>query len=226
MFSVVRQCHAIINCNFQRHLPTVAPHIRAVLTIIHPVFVVLFPFDHRQTVLQTKFVGRIPQRMNGLLITVILHSGFVIHGVDHEVGMHMIGIAMCRNNNFETGNCFRKLQCNLVRSFRCDVFILRKGLHHVIKHATIGLLMQALGVHEFLQRKLRNAIDTGDQALTFMICFCFSATIGKCTVQSCDGVRARTVDDLYDCHYVHRFRFRMSERKELTCAYALVSSCK
>ncbi len=142
------------------------------------------------------------------------------------MGMHMISVAMRRNHNFKTWNCFRKLQRNLVRSFRCDVFILRKGLHHVIKHATIGLLVQALGVHEFLQRKLRNAIDAGDQALTFMICFCFSATIGKRSVQSCDGVRARTVDHFYNCHYVHRFRFKMSESKELTCAYALVSSCK
>ena len=226
MFTVICQRHAIIDCNFQCHLPTVAPHISTVLTIVHPVFVVLFPLDHRQTVLQTKFVRRIPQRVNGLLVTVILHSGFKINRVDHKVGMHMICIAMCCNNDFKTGNCFRQLQCNLVRCFRCDVFILRKGLHHVIKHATISLFVQALGVHEFLQRKLRNAINAGDQALTFVICFCFSATIGKCAVQSGDGVRAGTVDDLYNCHHVHRFRLRMSESKELTCAYALVSSCR
>lgn len=52
----------------------------------------------------------------------------------------------------------------------------------MIKHATVGLFVQALGVHEFLQSKLRNAVDTGNQALTFVICFCFSATIGKCAV--------------------------------------------
>ena len=96
----------------------------------------------------------------------------------------------------------------------------------MIKHATVSLFVQALGVHEFLQRKLRNAIDTGDQALTFVICFCFSAAIGKRAVQSGDGVRAGTVDHFYNRHYVHRFRLRISESKELTCAYALVSSCR
>ena len=85
MFSDVGKGHAIFNCNFQRHLPTIATHIRAVLTIIHPVFVVLLPLDHRQAVLQTKFVGCIPQRVNGLLIAVILLSGFVTDGVDHKV---------------------------------------------------------------------------------------------------------------------------------------------
>ena len=226
MFSVVGKGHAIINCNFQRHLPTIATHIRAVLTIIHPVFVVLLPIDHRQAVLQTKFVGCIPQRVNGLLIAVILLSGLKTDRVDYEMGMHMIGIAMCCNHNFKTGNCFRQLQRNLMGCFRCDVFILRKGLHHVIIHSSAVLLVQALCIHEFLQRKLRNAIDAGDQALTFVICFCFTTTIGKCAVQSSDGVRAGTVDHFYDCHYVHRFRLRISESKELTCAYAPVSSCK
>ena len=176
--------------------------------------------------LKTKFVGRIPQRVNGLLITVILLSGFVTDGVDYKMGMHMIGIAMCRNNNLKTGNGLSKFACDLVGRFRFDIFILRKGLHHVIKHPTIGLFVQALGVHEFLQCKLWNAIDTGDQTLTFMICFCFSAAIGKCAVQSRDVVRARAVDHFYNRYQDHRFLFRMSESKELTCAYASVSSCR
>ena len=88
----------------------------------------------------------------------------------------------------------------------------------MIKHTTIGLLVQAFGVHEFLQCKLRNTVDAGDQALTFVICFCFSATIGECAVQSIDGVTAWAIDHFYNCHHVHRFRLRISESKELTCA--------
>ena len=130
----------------------------------------------------------------------------------------MVGIAVGCHNDFKTGNRFRQLQRNLVGRFRRDGFILGKGLHHVIKHATIGLLMQALGVHEFLQRKLWDAVDAGDQALTCVICFCFPTTIGKCAVQSVDGVRAWAVDHFYNCHYVHRFRLRISESKEPTCA--------
>ena len=64
--------------------------------------------------------------------------------------MHMMGIPMCCNNDFEAGNGFRELQRDLMGCFRCDVFFWREGLHHVVIHATTVLLVQAFGVHELL----------------------------------------------------------------------------
>ena len=53
---------------------------------------------------------------------MIFLSGFVTDRVDDKVRMHMIGIAMCCNNDFKTGNCIRKLARNFMGNLRRDVF--------------------------------------------------------------------------------------------------------
>ena len=91
-------------------------------------------------------------------------------------------------------------------------------MHHVVIHPSVVLLVQTLGVHELLQRNLGNTIDAGNQLVSIVICFCVTTAIGNDTMQTGQVLRAWAVDHLHDCHHDHRFRFRISESKELTCA--------
>ena len=74
--------------------------------------------------------------------------------------MDMRSVRVSSNNNFITGNFCCQLQCNLMSDFRCELLTGMEGLDHVIVHPPIRILMKPLGVHEFLQCKLWNAVHT------------------------------------------------------------------
>ena len=102
--------------------------------------------------------------------------------------MDMQSICVRGNHNFITGNFFCQLQCNLMGDLWCEILTGMEGLDHVIVHPTAGILMKSLGVHELLQRKLRNAIDTTDQGPAFVICFGIAAAVVDHTVQSANSL--------------------------------------
>ena len=119
-----------------------------------------------------------------LRIAVILLPGFKADRVNDEMGMDVVGIPMGCDHDLKSGNCFCQLAGHLMCKLRCDAFIRVKGLHHMIKHPTIVLLVQALGVHKFLQCKLWHTIDTGDQFDPLVVRLCISATIGNGATQT------------------------------------------
>ena len=102
--------------------------------------------------------------------------------------MHMVGVAMGRNNHFVTGDRFRKLACNLVGNLRCDVFFRRKRLHHVIKHSAAVLVVHSFCVHEFIEGKRRYTVDAGNQVLTIVICFRVLAGVGDQAEQTLNAL--------------------------------------
>jgi len=125
------------------------------------------------------------------------------------MGMDVVGIPMGCDHDLKSGNFFCQLAGHLMRKLRCDAFIRVKGLHQMIKHPTIGLFVQALGVHKFLQCKLWHTIDTGDQFDPLVVCFRISATIGNGAAQTLHILRPGAVDHFHDRHQDHRFRLRI-----------------
>lgn len=109
---------------------------------------------------------------------------------------------------------------------RCDRIIGREGLYHVVVQSSIGVAVQSLGVHKFLQSTLGNAVDAADQWTTFMIHLGCFTTVVQDTAQTADGLGALVFYKMNDRHYFHRLAFKMSESKEPTCAYASVSSLR
>ena len=87
------------------------------------------------------------------------------------MAMDMRSVCMRGNHNFITGNFFCQLQCNLMGDLWCEILTGMEGLDHMIVHPTTGIFMEPLGVHELLQRKLRNTIHTADQGSALIIGF-------------------------------------------------------
>ena len=104
------------------------------------------------------------------------------------MAMDMQSICVRGNHNFITGNFFCQLQCDLMSDLRCEIFTGMEGLDHMIVHPTAGILMKSLGVHELLQCKLRDTIDTANQLPAFVICFGIAAAVVDHTVQSTNGL--------------------------------------
>ena len=189
VFTVTGHGHALVNADFQIHLPTVALVIGSVLPVIHPMlFLVLLGPNHRETVLYTQPVRCSPECVQGFQIAVILLSGFLVDRVDYEVRMDMHSIRVCSNHNLMAWNFFCQLQCNLVSHLWCQLLTGMEGLDHMIVHPAIGVLVKSLGVHELLQCKLRNTIHTADQLSARIHGFGFPTAVVDHTVQSTNGL--------------------------------------
>ena len=78
------------------------------------------------------------------------------------MGMDMIPVRMSCYHDFEAGDLLHQLQGDLMSLLRGDRIIRTEGLHHVIVHPSLGAVVKALGVHEFLQGALRHTVDAGD----------------------------------------------------------------
>lgn len=140
------------------------------------------------------------------------------------MGMDVIGIAVGGYHDFKAGDLLRQLQCDLVSGLRREILIRMEGLDHVIVHPSADLLVQSFGVHELLQGNRRNAVDTADQGTALIIYLRFLAAVAEDTVETANRLRPQTLYKIDDGHHDHLFRFKMSESKEPTCAYASVSS--
>ena len=93
---------------------------------------------------------------------MVLETGIAAYGVDYEMGMDVIPVRMGCYYDFEAGDLFRQLQSNLMGLLRGDRIIGTEGLHHVVVQPTFGTVVQALGIHEFLQGTLGHTVDAGD----------------------------------------------------------------
>ena len=189
VLTVTGHGHALVNADLQIHLPAVALVIGTVLPVIHPMlFLFLLGFNNRETILLTQLVRCCPECIQRFQVAVILLSGFTADGVNNEVGMDMQSICVRSNHNLMARNFFCQLQSNLMSDLRCELLAWMERLNHVIVHPTIRILMESLGVHELLQRKLWNAIDTADQLSALVFGFEFLTAVVDHTVQSTNGL--------------------------------------
>ena len=81
-----------------------------------------------------------------------LHPGFEADGVDHKVGMDMLGIAVGGHLHLmprPSLSC--KLQTDLVSLLIGDLFFGRKGLHILVKIDSIHLVISGLGCQKFCE---------------------------------------------------------------------------
>ena len=104
------------------------------------------------------------------------------------MAMDMQSICVRSNHNLMARNFFYQLQSNLMSDLRCELLAWMERLNHVIVHPTICILMEPLGVHELLQCKLWNTIDTADELPTFVFGFGFLTTVVDHTVQATNGL--------------------------------------
>ena len=228
VFTVTGQGHALVDVDFQIHLPAIALGISAVLPVGHGAFplLLLLRFHNRKTVLHTQLVRCFPEQFQRLSIAVVLETGIAAYGVDYEMGMDVIPVGMGCHYDFKAGDLLRQLQGNLMRLFRCDRIIGTEGLHHVIVHPSLGSVVKALGIHKFLQGALRHTVDATDQRTTLIADLSILTAVVNDSIETAHSLGALAFHEMDDGYYFHRLALRMSESKEPTCAYASVSSLR
>jgi hypothetical protein len=90
VFTVTGHGHALVNADFQIHLPTVALVIGTVLPVIHPMlFLFLLGLNNRETILHAQPVRCSSESVQGFQIAVILLSGFMVDRVDNQMRVDM-----------------------------------------------------------------------------------------------------------------------------------------
>lgn len=136
----------------------------------------------------------------------------------------MIPVCVGRYQDLVAGNVFCQLPGDLMGHLRGDGIVRTEGLDHVVVHSAVGVPELPFGVHEFHQSGLGYTVDAGDQGTPFVGNLVRFAAVGDDTVETAHGLGFLTAYKFYDRHRHHRFRFRMSDSKELTCAYASVNS--
>ncbi len=149
---VTGQGHALVDVDFQVHLPALPLIVGTVLPVGHGVFLLLLLLGlyNGQTVFQAQLVRRRPECREAFLVAVVLFPGIAAYGVDYKVRMNVFLVRMRGDHNFEAGDALRQLQGNLVGHLRGDRIIRVEGLHHVIVHPTMGAVILPLGIHELL----------------------------------------------------------------------------
>lgn len=142
------------------------------------------------------------------------------------MGMDMIPICMSCHYDFKAGNLLRQLQCNLVSLLRGDRIVGMEGLHHMIVHSSAGAVVLLLGIQKLPQGNHRDAVDTGHQRSAIVIYLGCLAAVIEDTTQATHRLGAPVLYEVNDGHFRHRLALRRSDSKELTCAYASVSSLR
>ncbi len=210
-------CHALVNSDFQIHLPALALGIGTVLPVGHGALLpLLLRLYNRKTVLHTQLVGCLSQCHETFLVAVVLETGFVAYRVDHEMRVQMLPVCMSSNDDLVARDLLRQLQGNLMGHLRGDRIVRTEGLHHVVVHSSVCTSVLSLGIHKFQQGSLGHTVDPGDQGAALICNLGWPAAVADGTVQTANGLGLFAFRKFHDCHGYHRFRLRMSDSREMT----------
>ena len=162
MLTVTGQGHALVDVDFQIHLPALALGIGTVLPVGHGSFLlllVLLGFHNRKAVLHTQLVGCLAQCHEAFLVAVVLETGFEADGVDHEMGMDVVPVGVGCHHDFKAWDLLRQLQGDLMCHLRGDRIVRTERLHHVVVHSSVRTSVLSLGIHKFQQGSLGYTVD-------------------------------------------------------------------
>lgn len=107
-----------------------------------------------------------PQELQGVGVLPKLQSSFEVHGVDDEVAVDMVSIAVGGNEDFGAGpGAGSKLHGDLMCLLRGDILQRREGLHILIEVDAVHLAVGRLGRLELQNRIHPIAVDTADEPL-------------------------------------------------------------
>ena len=122
----------------------------------------------------TDFVTDLPELPQGDRGLVQLHSGFKTDGVDHKVGMDMLGIAVGGHLRLiPRPRLGGKLQTDGVGLLVGNVLPRRKGLHILVEIDPIQLMISGLGSHKFSERIGAETVHPADISVPGLRISCF-----------------------------------------------------
>ena len=100
--------------------------------------------------LHTDLITDLPELPQGGGCLAELHPRFKADGVNHKMGMYMLGIAVGGHLHLMPRPCLGcKLQTNLVCLLIGDLFFRGKGLHILVEIDAVQLVVSGLGGQKF-----------------------------------------------------------------------------
>ena len=132
------------------------------------------------------------------------------------MGMDMFPVRVRSNEDLVAGDLLRQFQSDLMSHLRGNRIVGTEGLNHVVVHSSIRASILPLGIHEFQQGSLGDAVDPRDQGAALVRNLGWPAAVGDGTMQTTHGLGLFAFRKFHDCHSYHRFRLRMSDSRELT----------
>ena len=203
VFTVTSQGHALVDVDFQIHLPAIALGIGTVLPVGHGAFLLLLllGFHNRKTVLHTQLVRCLPELLQRISVAVVLETGVAAYRVDYEMGVNVIPVGMGCHHDFKAGDLLRQLQGDLMCLFWGDRIIGTEGLNHVVVHPSMGAVVKSLSVHEFLQCALRHTVDAGDQRPAMIVHLGILTAVVDDSIETTHSLGAFAFYEMDDGHY-------------------------
>ena len=122
--------------------------------------------QNRETMRHADIVTDHPQELQGVGVLMKLQSCLEVYGVDDEVTVYMVGIAVGGDENFRTGpGTGGELQSDFMCLPVGDIFRGREGLDILVEVDAAHFAMGSLGRFEFQNGIHPIAVDTADQPL-------------------------------------------------------------
>lgn len=148
------------------------------------------------------FIADLTQRLQCVGILPKLPPGFKVDGVDDEVTMDMVGVAMGGDEDFRTGpgsDC--KLLCNLMGLPGRDVLRGFEGLDILVKVDAVHLSVSCLGGFELQNGIPSVTVDAADEPLPGLLVpgFIFSHAVSHHCPHGTE-VLSGFLDVGYGCH--------------------------
>lgn len=120
-------------------------------------------------------------------------SRFRMDGVDHQVGVEVLGVHMSGDQDLAAGEeLLRQLEPELVRLGRGEIFFRREGLDILVEEGAGVLSVEVFGSHETLHGHIRHTVDAGEIAPAVLVhCLFGLGHIPDHPAHAPDGLLAR-----------------------------------
>ena len=166
IFFALTFLHGITDIVHQPKLPALSFLRRPPFSGGHFLSAALVLGQDRKSVSHADIVTNHPQELQGVRVLSKLQTSLEVHGVDDEVTVDMVGIAVGGDENFRTGPCTggelqSDFMCLLVR----DILRGREGLDILVEVDTAHFAVGGLGRFELQNRIHPIAVDAADKPL-------------------------------------------------------------
>ena len=158
--------HGISDIVHQPEFPALSFLRRPPFSGRHLLAAALILGQNRETMRHADIVTDHPQELQGVGVLMKLQSCLEVYGVDDEVTVYMVGIAVGGDENFRSGPCTGgELQGDFMCLFVRDILRGREGLDILVEVDAAHFAVGGLGRFELQNRIHPIAIDTADKPL-------------------------------------------------------------